>query len=82
MERYLKVFLPINLFSAIRNTAVLRHFVYRTNTFGPYDLVSVQLAPAFTGWRPFWNKVYCNFYVNCNIFMISNGNRTECNSYD
>ena len=25
--------------------------------FGSYDLVFVPLAPAFTGWRPFWNKV-------------------------
>ena len=28
-------------------------------------------------------KENCNFYVNCNFFfMISNGNRTECNFYD
>ena len=57
MERYLPVFLPIDLFRAIQNTAVLRHFVYRPNTFGRYDLVFVQLASAFKGWRPFWNKV-------------------------
>ena len=29
--------------------------------FGPCDLVFVPLAPAFTGWRPFWNKVYMSF---------------------
>ena len=39
-------------------TAVLKHFVYRTITCGPYDLVFMQLALAFNGWQPFWNKVY------------------------
>ena len=33
-------------------------FVGNFSGFGPYDLVFVQLAPSFTSWQPFFNKVY------------------------
>ena len=58
-----------HIFRAIRNTAVLRHFVYRTNILGPYDLVFVQLAPAFNGWRPFWNKVYNRSPTKVTVYL-------------
>lgn len=51
-------FTPDNPFFMQFGTAVLKHFVYRTIAFGPYDLVFMQLALAFNGWQPFWNKVY------------------------
>ena len=31
---------------------------FGTQQLGPYDLVFMQLALAFNGWQPFWNKVY------------------------
>ena len=46
------------------NDTLVENFSVETVTslrFGPCDLVFVPLAPAFTVWRPFWNKVYMSF---------------------
>ena len=39
----------------------------KETTLGPYDLIFVQLAPVFSEWRPFLNKVYAGTLFEINI---------------